>query len=235
MDSPLRPSSTPGLLVGRETLPTLPVVDAAPVPQAVPPPLPEPPPPPPRPSSGRARRSSARQAHVPPPLEAAQIQAGWVTFGVLATLSAGALILALARILTPAPAPLRGSAPPVTRHLAAPAAPPSLELDPTVFHHDVEPVLKAECWSCHGEAGAGELRLRTGADGVSPAAVLAFVVPGRPEASPLLVRPLGPAWGGPPHPDLGWSPDSPQVQLLERWIAGSAVPSRVTPLDPEDP
>ena len=61
-----------------------------------------------------------------------------------------------------------------------------------------------------------------------------FVVAGRPEASLLLTKPLGAAWGGLPHSSsVTWQADAPQVQLLERWIAGSTLPSLVAPAGQE--
>ena len=258
----LEAGPVPGLLVGRETQATLPVVDAATCTRfALPPPQPrtagdaptaERPPHPvsPRASSRVGKvssriRPSSRVGKVrgvspaPGALEAAQSRASWVGLSLFAALSTLGLVAALGFELTAGseatPELQVQGAPTVARHQVLGAQGSPTELDLLVFRHDVEPVLKQECWSCHGEAGAGEFRLRTGGGGLSVESVLPFVTAGRPEASLLLTKPLGGAWGGQPHASAAsWQPDDPQVLLLERWIAGSSVPSRITPDDPEN-
>lgn len=266
--SKLEAGPVPGLLVGRETQPTLPVVDAATSTRfALPPPHPrsagdapqaERPPHPAsrvrpsarvRPSSrvsevsSRVRPSSRvgrvrAVSPVPGPLEAAQVRASWLGLSLFAALSALGLIAALGFDLMAwgeaAPELQVQGAPTTARHQVLGAQASATELDLLVFRHDVEPVLREECWSCHGEAGAGEFRLRAEPGGLSVESVLPFVTAGRPEASLLLTKPLGGEWGGQPHASAAsWQPDDPQVLLLERWIAGSSVPSRITPHDQE--
>ncbi len=91
------------------------------------------------------------------------------------------------------------------------------------FQEKIEPILQEHCQRCHGEKAQGGLQLHRldsalrGGDSGTPG-----IVPGRPEASELMLRvrsedeavrmpPTGPALA------------PGQIALLEAWIAGGAV------------
>lgn len=98
------------------------------------------------------------------------------------------------------------------------------------FEKDVRPILKAQCFHCHGEeeevAGGLDLRLRRlmlkGGDS-GPA-----IDPGDPDASYLLDRIRS---GEMPPADAGHPLSEEQVAVVEAWIAGGARTLRPEPED----
>ncbi|MCM2369280.1 DUF1553 domain-containing protein [Aporhodopirellula aestuarii] len=97
----------------------------------------------------------------------------------------------------------------------------------THFYDRVLPILRDQCFRCHGEKGKGGLRLN------SHEAVLASgesgepaVVPGDPDNSELIVQIRD---GNMPPTDTGLTPE--QIETLEHWVASGAV----WPAQPVDP
>jgi len=110
--------------------------------------------------------------------------------------------------------------------LVAAPAPKSAAL---TFEQDIRPILKANCFHCHGEEGKMkgglDVRLRhllaTGGEH-GPA-----IVPGKPEKSRLFTMVRD---GEMPQPDKKLSPA--QVELIRQWIAGGAKVARAEPAKP---
>ncbi len=105
-----------------------------------------------------------------------------------------------------------------------PAAPAAL-----TFEKDIRPILKANCFTCHGEGekikGGLDVRLKhlIAKGGEHGAAI----VPGKPEKSPLftLVRD-----GEMPKSEKKLSKE--QVEVIRQWIAGGAKVARTEPAKP---
>lgn len=100
------------------------------------------------------------------------------------------------------------------------------------FHATVLPILRSECFRCHGDKDRGGLRLNSraaalkGGDSETPA-----IVPGNAAASPLMarIRHENPDERMPP---TGKGLTAEQITTLEKWInAGAAWPA--LPLKPE--
>ncbi len=93
------------------------------------------------------------------------------------------------------------------------------EVTTTHFYERVLPILRDECFRCHGEKSKGGLRLNSH-DAVlaSGESDLPAVVPGDPDNSELIVQIRD---GNMPPTDTGLSPD--QIQTLEQWVASGAV------------
>lgn len=144
----------------------------------------------------------------------------------------------------PAPAVPAGAAHPIDafvagkiqRALAEAAKAPITEARD--FHEHVLPVLKSECFRCHGEKEKGGLKLNSlasalkGGESGTPA-----VVPGNLKASELIarIRSTDDDERMPPR-GAGLKPD--QISVLEKWIAGGAkwpappVPAEAVALPP---
>ncbi len=90
------------------------------------------------------------------------------------------------------------------------------------FAHDIAPLLKAKCGSCHGaEAPAAGLRLDT-PEGVAKGGVSGSILKAAPGKPALLVERLR-GHGGKPQMPLNFAPLSEEViQRIERWIAEGA-------------
>src|SRR5581483_7817149 len=100
------------------------------------------------------------------------------------------------------------------------------------FEHDIRPILKAECFQCHGEGeklkGDLDLRLRQlivigGEDGTA-------LVPGKPEKSELFVEVRD---GKMPKGEKKLS--KAQIETIRKWIAGGAKTARIEPAVPPKP
>lgn len=110
-------------------------------------------------------------------------------------------------LLAAAPAAAVLSAP---RPAVAPARP--------LFEREIQPILKARCFECHGEqkqAGLDLRQVRTMLAGGSRGPAL---VPGKPEKSPLLLRVENGTM--PPGPGKRLPPS--EVKLLREWVAAGA-------------
>ncbi|MDO8541365.1 MAG: DUF1553 domain-containing protein [Opitutaceae bacterium] len=100
------------------------------------------------------------------------------------------------------------------------------------FHEHVLPILRTECFRCHGEKEKGGLRLNS-----RPAALAAgesnrpAVVPGKPGASELMAR-IRHADEEERMPRNGEPLKPGQIAVLETWIAGGAA-WPAAPLSPE--
>lgn len=91
------------------------------------------------------------------------------------------------------------------------------------YAKDVEPILKASCFGCHGPQSAqGGLRLDT-VDGVAK-----VIVAGKPEASKLIQRLLGK--GGTPMPMGMPSLSAEKIKILSDWVAAGAPRGNKIPL-----
>ena len=109
------------------------------------------------------------------------------------------------------------------------AAPKPVASAPLTFEKDIRPILKANCFHCHGEDGKtkggldARLRHLLAKGGEHGAAI----VPGKPEKSPLftLVRD-----GEMPKSEKKLSKE--QVEVIRQWIAGGAKVARTEPAQP---
>src|SRR5437660_2500635 len=119
----------------------------------------------------------------------------------------------------------------------APARAQTLDYD--YFKSQVEPIFitkragHTRCYVCHNERSNNALRLEKIAPGASFwteeqsrrnfAVVSRLVVPGKPEASLLLLHPLAPEAGGSAYHSGGRqfeSRDDPAWQQIARWVRG---------------
>jgi hypothetical protein len=123
---------------------------------------------------------------------------------------------------------------------AAPVFGQSLDYD--YFKSQVEPIFLAKrtghtrCYVCHGERSNNAFRLEK----ITPGATFwseeqsrrnfamasRLVVPGKPEASLLLLHPLAPEAGGSAYHSGGRqfeSRDDPAWQRIARWVRSAAV------------
>jgi mono/diheme cytochrome c family protein len=113
--------------------------------------------------------------------------------------------------------------------IAAPAPKPGA-VGPLTFEKDIRPILKANCFHCHGEEGKmkGGLDVRLRHLIAKGGEQGAAIVPGKPEKSLLftMVRdgemPKGEGKKLPPE----------KVELLRQWIAGGAKVARAEPAKP---
>ncbi|NBV22606.1 MAG: DUF1553 domain-containing protein [Proteobacteria bacterium] len=109
------------------------------------------------------------------------------------------------------------------------AAPKPAPVEPLTFEKDIRPILKANCFHCHGEGeklkGGLDVRLKhlIAKGGEHGAAI----TPGSPEKSRLfaLVRD-----GEMPKSEKKLSPS--QVETIRQWIAGGAKVARTEPAQP---
>jgi mono/diheme cytochrome c family protein len=112
--------------------------------------------------------------------------------------------------------------------VAAPAAKPAASAALT-FEKDIRPILKANCFHCHGEEekvkGGLDVRLRhlIAKGGESGPAI----VPGKPEKSRLFTMVRD---GEMPKSEKKLSPA--QVEVIRQWIAGGAKVARAEPAKP---
>ena len=106
---------------------------------------------------------------------------------------------------------------------AAAAAPPA-EID---FQRDVRPLLSRHCFKCHGpddKARKSKLRLDLRDDALRPAkSGKSAIIPGKPDASELLLRINAPdAADLMPPPETKNPLTAAQKKILHRWIAAGA-------------
>ncbi|KAF0178707.1 MAG: hypothetical protein FD161_1751 [Limisphaerales bacterium] len=112
--------------------------------------------------------------------------------------------------------------------MAAAAAKPAAT-GPLTFEKDIRPILKANCFHCHGEEGKtkggldARLRHLIAKGGESGPAI----VPGKPDKSRLFTMVRD---GEMPQSERKLSKE--QVELIRQWIAGGAKVARVEPAKP---
>ncbi|MGE3878669.1 MAG: WD40 repeat domain-containing protein [Planctomycetota bacterium] len=116
--------------------------------------------------------------------------------------------------------------------------------DPPSFYRDVLPVLQANCTSCHQPAKSkDDLVLSSYVDvmrgkghGEDREVV---VVPGDPDASPLIESVIGHGGEPPAMPEKGDPLSAGNVDILRRWVADGAVddtpPGATQPVRPDRP
>ncbi len=94
--------------------------------------------------------------------------------------------------------------------------------DPTLsqsFHERVLPILRDQCFRCHGDKEKGGLKLNSRAAALHAGeSELAAVVPGDPEASELIAQVRS---GAMPPTETGLSEE--QIMILEQWIRDGAA------------
>ena len=105
----------------------------------------------------------------------------------------------------------------------AAAGKPDVPTKKVDFLREVQPVLKAHCFQCHGkDQQSGGLRLDRKAAAFKGGAHGPAIVPGKCEQSLLVQRISG--LGGQPRMPLGFAPLTPeQIALLRAWIDQGAV------------
>ncbi|MFG0266731.1 MAG: DUF1553 domain-containing protein [Rhodopirellula sp. JB055] len=87
------------------------------------------------------------------------------------------------------------------------------------FHQEVLPILREQCFRCHGEKAQGGLRLNSREHALSMGdSEMAAVVPGEPDASEMMVRIHA---GDMPPTENGLS--DKEIATLEKWIQDGAV------------
>lgn len=118
-----------------------------------------------------------------------------------------------------------GTAGPVPEPSRAIEPPPLEPAAPAVdFVRDVEPLLAARCYSCHGpKRQRGGLRLDQLAPHLAQEPELRVVQPGDPDGSELLRRVMLPADDEDAMPASGDPLAPDQVDLLRRWIRAGAL------------
>ena len=109
------------------------------------------------------------------------------------------------------------------------AAPKPVASGPLTFEKDIRPILKANCFTCHGEGeklkGGLDVRLKhlIAKGGEHGAAIQ----PGKPEKSPLFTFVRD---GEMPKSEKKLSKE--QVEIIRQWIAGGAKVARAEPAKP---
>lgn len=91
------------------------------------------------------------------------------------------------------------------------------------FQRDIQPILQANCWRCHGEQKAsGQLRLDSKSAAMKGGISGAVIIAGNSKSSRLLHRVRGE--GGEKRMPLGGEAlSSAHIELLARWIDEGAV------------
>jgi hypothetical protein len=117
--------------------------------------------------------------------------------------------------------------PAIASALLAAAAARAAAPAPLEFNRDIRPILSENCFYCHGQDAAhreAKLRLDERESAVLPRDGRTVIVPGRPEASELMLRLLSKEEDEqmpPPSSNKHVTPE--QVELLRRWIAEGAA------------
>lgn len=109
------------------------------------------------------------------------------------------------------------------------ATPGSIDPEaPVSYERDVRPILKAQCFHCHGEGGElqGEFDIRLRRFIVEGGWSGPAIVPGKPEESILLARIED---GEMPPPDVAEKLKPEQIEVIRRWIAAGAPTLRPEP------
>ena len=108
-------------------------------------------------------------------------------------------------------------------------SPTPTDSDETIsYERDVRPILKAQCFHCHGEGGEleGELDVRLRRLIVKGGWSGPAIVPGKPEESYLLARLEA---GEMPPPEVAEKLAPEQIEIIRRWIAAGAPTLRPEP------
>ena len=102
-----------------------------------------------------------------------------------------------------------------TALIAICAVSPALAVD---YITDIQPILRASCYSCHtGDKAGGGLRLDSKTAAFSGGASGKAIVPGNPEASLILRRLTSPDKSQ--RMPLGGTPlDPAKIDLIRRWV-----------------
>ena len=115
----------------------------------------------------------------------------------------------------------------------------SLRSENVDYTKDVLPVLKAKCFSCHGEKKAkSKLRLNSGAQAILGGKSKKAIVPGKPEESGVISRISLPRDDDDvmPPEDEGEAVTKAEIEILRRWIAeGAKYPDDGQPAKEEKP
>ncbi len=87
------------------------------------------------------------------------------------------------------------------------------------FEADVQPLLRAKCWACHGEKEhKGQLDLRTAASALHGGESGPAIVPGKPDESLLYEK----IHGGEMPPEKKDRLSAAEIETIRRWIAAGA-------------
>jgi hypothetical protein len=120
------------------------------------------------------------------------------------------------------------------------STPPLLAQEVVSFTRDVQPILQANCWRCHGEQHVSGLDLRTRDGALKGGDNGAAIVPGRSDQSRLYRRIAG--LEAPAMPFEGPALPAQQVSLIKLWIeqgahgeAAAAAPVRTGALAGAEP
>lgn len=91
------------------------------------------------------------------------------------------------------------------------------------FISHIKPVLEAKCAACHNqEALPGRMSLASQGEARRSSALRGFIIPGQPEASPLLTRLASAHTNVQAMPPVGESLTEDEVTLIKRWISQGA-------------
>lgn len=91
------------------------------------------------------------------------------------------------------------------------------------FTTHIKPVLEAKCATCHNqEALPGRMSLASQGEARRSGALRGFIIPGQPEASPLLTRLTSAHANVQAMPPVGETLTEEEVALIKRWISQGA-------------
>lgn len=91
------------------------------------------------------------------------------------------------------------------------------------FKSHIKPILETKCATCHNqEALPGRMSLANYQEAMRSGILRGFIVPGQPDASPLLTRLQSAHANVQAMPPVGESLTSDEVSLIKRWISQGA-------------
>jgi uncharacterized membrane protein len=91
------------------------------------------------------------------------------------------------------------------------------------FKSHIKPILETKCAPCHNqEALPGRMSLANHREAMRSGTLRGFIIPGQPDASPLLTRLQSAHTNVQAMPPVGESLTSDEVSLIKRWITQGA-------------
>ncbi|MBB5037853.1 c-type cytochrome domain-containing protein [Prosthecobacter dejongeii] len=112
---------------------------------------------------------------------------------------------------------------PAGTNVLSPTALSQAQVGTVDFTRHVKPILEAKCATCHNqEAPSGKMSLANRTEAHRTGGLRRFIIPGQPEASPLIMR-LGESHATvQAMPPVGESLTKEETAVIKRWISQGA-------------